>query len=101
VEGAAVGIDPYLREGAFMPEATAAMGEAFEAACNELQPSNPSNELRARIATLVIAAARQGEIDRVRLRMKAVVGFFVATPPLIDPSRNVALRPVRADHQSA
>jgi hypothetical protein len=31
-------IDPSLERGVFEPEATAAMGEAFEAACKELQP---------------------------------------------------------------
>jgi hypothetical protein len=84
-------IDPYLREGAFMSEATAAMGDAFEAACNELQLAKPSNELRTLIATLIVAAARKGDIDPVRLRMKAVVGVFNITP-LMDPNRNVALR---------
>jgi hypothetical protein len=74
-------IDPYLREGAFMPEATAGMGEAFEAVCNEFHLADESDELRALVATRIIAAARQGEIDPIRLRMKAVAGFFIAIPP--------------------
>jgi hypothetical protein len=77
-------IDSYLRDGAFMPEATAAMGEAFEAACNGLHVANQSNALRAVIATLIIAAARRGEIDPVRLRMEAVARFSIATPPPLE-----------------
>jgi hypothetical protein len=63
-EVAVMAIDPYLREGAFLPEATAAMGEAFEAVCNELHLADESKELRALVATRIIAAARQGEIDQ-------------------------------------
>jgi hypothetical protein len=74
-------IEPYLREGAFMPEATAAVGETFEAVCNEPHIADESDELRALVATRIIVAARQGEIDPVRLRMKAMVGFFIAIPP--------------------
>jgi hypothetical protein len=73
-------IDSYLRDGAFMPEATAAMGEAFEAACDGLHVANQSNALRALIATLIIAAARRGETDPLRLQMEAVARFSIATP---------------------
>jgi hypothetical protein len=75
--------DSYLRDGAFMPEATTAMGEAFEAACNGLQVANQSNALRALVATLIIAAARRGETDPARLEMEAVAGISIATarPP--------------------
>ncbi len=37
LRGPAMPIDPSLEDGVFEPEATAAMGEAFEAACKELQ----------------------------------------------------------------
>ncbi|MBO0754377.1 MAG: hypothetical protein J2P54_00830 [Bradyrhizobiaceae bacterium] len=78
--------DSYLRDGAFMPETTAAMGEAFEAACDGLQVANQSNGLRALIATRIIAAARRGETDPVRLRMEAVAGISIAKiPPLEIP----------------
>ena len=36
-------IDPSLEQGAFGPEATGAMGEAFEAACKELRESRPAS----------------------------------------------------------
>jgi hypothetical protein len=57
------------------------MGEAFDAVCNEVHLVDESKELRPLVATGIIAAARQGEIDPVRLRMKALVGFFSAIPP--------------------
>jgi hypothetical protein len=74
-------IDSYLRDGAFLPEATAAMGEAFEAACDGLHLADQSNAVRALVATLIISAARQGEIDPVRLQMEAVARLSIATPP--------------------
>jgi hypothetical protein len=36
-------IEFYLAEGVFGPEATAAMGEAFDAACKELHVADQSN----------------------------------------------------------
>jgi hypothetical protein len=76
-------IDPSSEHGVFEPEATGAMGEAFEAACQELHCSNQPDALRELIATLIIAAARRGEFDPVRLRMAALAGFAIATrcPP--------------------
>ena len=87
-------LDSYLGEGAFVPETTAAMGEAFEAVCSEFHLAHGSKEL---VATRIIAAARQGELDPVRLRMKAVVGFFPTMPPLIDSNRNI-VRTSSPDH---
>jgi hypothetical protein len=88
-------IDSYLRDGAFMPEATAAMGEAFEAACNGVDLANQSNALRKLIATRIIAAARQGEIDPVRLQMEAVARLPIA-PPL--PPEVEAANPAEQHH---
>ena len=67
-------VDSYLRDGAFMPEATAAMAEAFEAACRGLRVAKKSRG-RAVVATLIIAAARRGEIDPARLQLEAVARF--------------------------
>jgi hypothetical protein len=64
-------IDPSLEDGVFEPEATAAMGEAFEAACKELQDGGEP-EVRKLIAKRIIAAARRGELDPVRLRTAAL-----------------------------
>ena len=65
--GAAMPIDPSLEHGAFEPETTAAMGEAFEAACKELHDGSEP-EVRKLIAKRIIAAASKGELDPVRLR---------------------------------
>ena len=65
-------IDPCLEHGAFGPEATRAMGEAFEAACKELHDANRTELVRKLIARRIIAAARSGELDAVRLRTAAL-----------------------------
>ena len=77
LRGPAMPIDPSLEQGAFEPEATAAMGEAFDAACKELHRTRPLEGVREFIAALIVAAARQGELDPVRLRMAALVGFAI------------------------
>jgi hypothetical protein len=66
-----------MKNGVFGPEATAAMGEAFDAACKELHVTDQSNELRELIATLIIAAAHRGELNPARLRAAAVAGFRI------------------------
>jgi hypothetical protein len=64
-------IDLSLEQGVFEPEATAAMGEAFEAACRELHGRGDA-EVRKLIAKRIIAAARRGELDTTRLRTAAL-----------------------------
>jgi hypothetical protein len=62
-----------LEDGVFDSEATALMGKAFEAACEELHfPKEKS--VRELVARRIIAAARRGELDPLRLRSAAVVG---------------------------
>jgi hypothetical protein len=83
-------IKSSLEEGVFGPEATAAMGEAFDAACIELHIDHQSNDPRALIAILIIASARRGELNPVRLRTAAVTGFAIAkSHPELDTS-NIA-----------
>jgi len=36
-------LNPFAEQGAFAPEATAAMGEAFDASCEELRDVGPSS----------------------------------------------------------
>jgi hypothetical protein len=67
-------IDP-LTEGAFGPEATAAMGEAFDAACNELCAVGELQRVRKLLAQRIIAAACKGDLDPVRLRSAALSGL--------------------------
>jgi hypothetical protein len=70
-------IHSFLEDGVFGPEATAAMGEAFESACKELHLTNKSNALCTLIATLIVAAARRGELNPVRLRTAAMAAFVL------------------------
>jgi hypothetical protein len=56
-------IDSFMRPGGFDSEAVAAMSEAFDAACNELQNTDQPEVMREIIATRIIAAARRGERD--------------------------------------
>ena len=63
-------IDP--KHGAFEPEATAAMGEAFDAVCKELHDVGERELVRKLIAKRIIAAASGGERDPVRLRTAAL-----------------------------
>jgi hypothetical protein len=67
-------IDPSLELG---PEATAAMGEAFEAACKELHDVGQLQMVRKVVAGRIIAAARRGELDAVRLRTAALSWIVV------------------------
>jgi len=69
-------IDPSIEHGVFEPEATAAMGEAFDAACKELHGGGEP-EVRKLIAKRIIAAASEGELDPVRLRAAALTGLSV------------------------
>ena len=64
----------FVQPGAFEPEAIAAMSEAFEAACNELHRTGRAAPMREVIAGRIVAAARFGERDPVRLRAAALVG---------------------------
>jgi hypothetical protein len=65
-------IDPSLEQGVFAPEATAAMGQAFEAACKELHDAGRLPMVRKVVAQRIIAAARRGELDPARLRAAAL-----------------------------
>ena len=60
-------INPIREQGAFEPEATAAMGEAFDAACKALDDTGQPQIVREIIAQRIIEAASRGERDPVRL----------------------------------
>jgi hypothetical protein len=65
-------IRPFIQSGAFEPDVIAVMSEAFEAACNELNEAGQPRVAPEVIATRIIAAARRGERDPVRLRAAAL-----------------------------
>ena len=71
-------IRSLMQPGAFGPEAIAAMGDALDAALNELQDIGKSDVqsdvVREIIAGRIIGAARLGERDPVRLRASALSG---------------------------
>jgi hypothetical protein len=69
-------IDPCLEHGAFGPEATAAMGEAFEAACRELDVAGNAEGVRKLVAEQILGAASRGELDPARLRRAALSWIF-------------------------
>ncbi len=71
-------IDPCLENGVFEPEATTAMGEAFEAACKELHEVGRLPTVRDVVARQIIAAARRGELEPARLRTAALSWIIVA-----------------------
>jgi hypothetical protein len=66
---------------AFDDYTTRAMGEAFDAACAELQDNNLSEVVRSVIAERIIEAAKRGERDRQRLcgiAIAAIKGDLIA-----------------------
>ena len=73
----AMPIDSSIKHGVFGPEATAAMGEAFDAACKELRDVGQLQMVRKVVAQRIIAAARRGELDAVRLRTAALSWIVV------------------------
>jgi hypothetical protein len=73
-------VSSFTEQGAFEPEATAAMGEAFDAACDELHYTSQPEVIRELIARLIIQAASRGELDPIRLRMVALAGFTIFRP---------------------
>jgi len=68
-------IDLFTEHGAFGPEATAAMGTAFDAACEGFCAVGQVQMVRKLVAQRIIAAARRGELDPVRLRALALSGL--------------------------
>jgi hypothetical protein len=67
---------PFRRENAFLPEATRAMGAAYDSAIAALQ-NGVRAELFVRelVAKRIIHAASIGEVDRERLRQSGLSGF--------------------------
>jgi hypothetical protein len=61
-----------VQTGTFEPEEIAAMGEAYEATCKELHGTGQPQIVREVIAIRIIAAAKRGELDPLRLREAAL-----------------------------
>jgi hypothetical protein len=65
-------IIPFLSQNAFDAETTKAMGEAYDAACDELGDCSPPLLVKEVIAKRIIDAVEQGERDPERLIAKAL-----------------------------
>ena len=65
-------------QGAFAPEAAAAIGEAFDAAPRSFVTLALSNWCAKLLAQPIISVARRGELDPVRLRTAAISWIFVS-----------------------
>jgi hypothetical protein len=68
-------IHSFIGSGAFGPEAIAAMSEALEAALKELHDSGQPEVVREVMVGRIVAAAKLGERDPVRLREAALAGL--------------------------
>jgi len=92
-------INPFIEQGAFGPEATAAMGEAFDAACNELLAVGQLQVVRKLLAQRIIVAARKGELDPVHLRAAALSGLPLTkmAPRSLEAPSYIALIPLPAE----
>jgi hypothetical protein len=64
----------FIQPGAFEPEVIAAMSEALEAAIKEQGDARQPEVVREIFARRIIAAAKLGERDPVRLREAALRG---------------------------
>jgi hypothetical protein len=64
----AVPLYRLLQDGAFDPEAVAAMSAAFEDACRALGLADRIDPLRDMVAQKILDCARTGERDPIRLR---------------------------------
>jgi hypothetical protein len=73
-----VPIRPYLKEGAFGPEAVSAMSAAFQDVCQALEAAGRSDLAKGTIAAKIIDLARSGETDAVVLREMALSEFGVS-----------------------
>jgi len=65
-------IQSFVKPGELEPEAIAVMSEAFDAACKALNDTGQPESVLEVMAERIIAAARLGERDPVRLRKAAL-----------------------------
>jgi hypothetical protein len=68
-------IAPYLRGKVFDPDATSAMGMAFEKACRRLGLSLTRDAMTESVARVIVDLAEAGETDAERLYQRALAHF--------------------------
>ena len=71
-------ISAYLKEGAYGPEAIAAMAAAFDDVCKAVEAAGRSDVTRDTLALKIIDLARNGESDAVVLREMALTELGLA-----------------------
>ena len=65
-------VDQIFRDAAFDGNATTAMGQAFDLACQSMRISGQPESVKEVMALRIIQAARSGERDPRRLAAKAM-----------------------------
>ena len=71
-------ISAYLKDGAYGPEAIAAMAAAFDDVCKAIEAAGRSDVTRDTLALKIIDLARNGESDAVVLREMALTELGLA-----------------------
>ena len=71
-------ISAYLKDGAYGPEAIAAMAAAFDDVCKAVEAAGRSDVTRDTLALKIIDLARGGENDAVVLREMALTELGLA-----------------------
>jgi hypothetical protein len=66
-----------IQDVSFDDKATVAMGAAFDQACSSLGKLARAEKVRELLAKRIIEAARNGELDPVRLHSQALWGFSI------------------------
>jgi hypothetical protein len=92
-----------IQDVSFDDKATLAMGAAFDQACSSLGKLARAEEVRELLAKRIIDAARNGELDPVRLHSQALSGFsiedvsmpVVSVGPMPPASPTLRLRTLR------
>ena len=71
-------ISAYLKDGAYGPEAIAAMAAAFDDVCKAVEAAGRSDVTRDTLALKIIDLARNGESDAAVLREMALTELGLA-----------------------
>jgi hypothetical protein len=80
-----------IQDASFDDKATRSMGAAFDQACSSLGRLERSANVRELLAKRIVEAARNGELDPVRLRSHALMGFSIddVSMPVVSVGRTV------------
>jgi hypothetical protein len=71
----------FFQDGAFDPDITSAMGEAFDRPCKSLHDMGQPDIVKEIIAKRIVEVARTGERDPVQLCERALAALGFNPPP--------------------